>query len=244
MTEQRPERQQMSGSFPPNLRLHQSNLLWNGGRQPEVIGTQDLQSLYFRLVRHLEAFRGRGSGLVSWSNTPRNANGTGIHNIKCALRQRSSDAETHDVIAVVGRIAFSGGRSQQPRRKHPRAAAVNSEAIALAVLGLGVARRDLVRAPVGGNAGVAVVVTVLGPLPNVPCHIVKAECVRRLGADRMCLAMVAKKTVNVFAAGVAIEPGVDRSGNVVITPVELSCGSGACCIFPLRFAGHPIRPVG
>jgi hypothetical protein len=111
----------------------------------------------------------------------RNANGTGIHNINCFfLGQRSSDAESHDVIAVVGWIAFSGGRSQQLRRKHPRAAAINSEAIAMVVLCLRVARRSLVRAPVGGNAGVAVVVTVLGPLPNVPWHVVKAECVRRL----------------------------------------------------------------
>ncbi len=31
-------------------------------------------------------------------------------------RERSSDAETHDRVAIVGRIAFSGGRSQQPRR--------------------------------------------------------------------------------------------------------------------------------
>ena len=94
----------------------------------------------------------------------------------------SCDAETHDVIAVIGRIVFSGGRSQQPRRKHPRAAAINSEAIAMAVLRLGVARRSLVRVPVDGNAGVAIVITVLGPLPNVPCHVVKAECVRRLRA--------------------------------------------------------------
>src|SRR5690349_771837 len=108
-----------------------------------------------------------------------------------ALRDRSSDAETHDVIAVVGRIAFPGGRSQQPRRKHPRAAAIHSEAIALAVVRLRVARRGLVRAAVGRNAGVAVVVTVFGPLPNVPCHVVKAECVRRLGADRMRSAMIA-----------------------------------------------------
>ena len=112
----------------------------------------------------------------------------------------SRDAEPHDRIAVVGRIAFSGGRSQQPHRKHPRAAAINSEAIALAVLRLGVARRGLVRARVGGNAGVAVVVTVLGPLPNVPCHVVKAECVRRLRAHRMCLAMVAKKTLTLFSS--------------------------------------------
>ena len=163
--------------------------------------------------------------------------------LQLASRERSGDAETHDVIAVVGRIAFSGGRSQQPRRKHPRAAAINSEAIALAVLRLGVARGGLVRAPVGGNAGVAVVVTVLGPLPNVSCHVVKAECVRRLRAHRMCLAMVAKKTFHFFAAGVGIEPGVDRSASVVIAPVELSCRSGACGIFPLRFAGQPIRPV-
>src|SRR5580658_951323 len=113
-----------------------------------------------------------------------------------ASRERSSDAETHDVSAEVGRIAFSGSRSQQPRRKDPRAAAINSEAIALAVLRFWVARRGLVRAPVGGNTGVAVVVTVLGPLPNVPCHVVKGECVRRLRAHRMVLAMVAKKTAH------------------------------------------------
>ena len=107
----------------------------------------------------------------------------------------------------------------------------------MAVLRLGVARRSLVRAPVGGNARVAVVVTVLGPLPNVPCHVVKAECVRRLRAHRMCLAMVAKKTVNVLAAGVGIEPGVDRSGSIIIAPVELRCRSGACGIFPLHFTG-------
>src|SRR5438552_13597585 len=154
-----------------------------------------------------------------------------------ASRKRSSDAETHDVSAEAGRIAFSGGRSQQPRRKHPRAAAINSEAIALAVLRLGIARRGLVRVAVGGNAGVAVVVTVLGPLPNVPCHVVKAECVRRLRAHRMCPAMLAKKTANVLAAGVGIEPGVDRSGRVVIAPIEFGCRSGACGIFPLCFAG-------
>jgi len=39
----------------------------------------------------------------------------------------------------------------------------------------------------------------------------------------MCLAMVAKKTFHFFAAGVGIEPGVDRSGSIVIAPVELSC---------------------
>src|SRR6476646_5750344 len=89
-----------------------------------------------------------------------------------ASRERSSDAETHDVIAVVGRIAFSGGRAQQPRGKHPGTAAIHAEAIALAVLRLGVARRGFTRAPVGGNAGVTVVVTVLSPLPNVPCHVV------------------------------------------------------------------------
>ena len=113
----------------------------------------------------------------------------------------------------------------------------------MTVLCLGVARRGLVRAPVGGSRRVTVVVTVLGPLPNVPCHVVKAECIRRLRAHPMCLAMVAKKTAHVFAAGVGIEPGVDRSGSVIIAPVELSCRSGACGIFPLRFAGQPIRPV-
>jgi hypothetical protein len=71
MMEQRPERQQMSGAFLAKLRLHQSNLLWKCGRQLEVIGAQDLQSLYFRLAGHLGAFRGRGSGLVSRSNTLR-----------------------------------------------------------------------------------------------------------------------------------------------------------------------------
>src|SRR5271170_2059130 len=148
-----------------------------------------------------------------------------------ALRGRSSDAETHDVIAVVGRIAFSGGRSQQPRRKHPRAAAIHSKTLALAVVRVDIARGGLVRAPVGRNAGVAVVVTVLGPLPNVPRHVVKAEGVRRLRAHGMCLARFAKKTFHFFAAGVGIEPGVYRSGSVVVAPVELSCRSGACGIF-------------
>src|SRR2546430_16836015 len=87
-----------------------------------------------------------------------------------ASRKRSSDAKTHDVSAEVGRIAFSGGRSQQPRRKHPRAAAINSETIALAVLRLGIARRGLVGATVGGDAGIAVVVTVLRPMLDVSCH--------------------------------------------------------------------------
>src|SRR5690242_19014910 len=123
-------------------------------------------------------------------------------------REHSSHAETHDVIAVALRIALSGGRSQQPGRKHPRSAAINSKAIALAVLGLGIARRGLVCAPVGGNVRLAVVVTVLSPLPDVSCHVVKAECVRRLRPHRMCLAVVAKKTLNVLAAGVRIEPGV------------------------------------
>jgi hypothetical protein len=36
----------------------------------------------------------------------------------------------------------------------------------------------------------------------------------------MCLAMVAKKAFHFFATGVGIEPGVDRSGSVVIAPVE------------------------
>ena len=127
------------------------------------------------------------------------------------LWEAPGHAETHDVTAVVGRIAFSGGRSQQPLWKHPRAAAINSEAIALAVLHLGVARRGLVRASICGGRRVRVVVTVLGPLPNVPCHVVKAECVRRLCAHRMCLATVAKKTIHFFAPGVGIEPGVGRS---------------------------------
>src|SRR5579859_1988590 len=160
-----------------------------------------------------------------------------------ASRKRSSDTETHNVSAEVGGIALSGGRSQQPRRKHPGAAAIHAETLAVAVVRVDIARGGFVRASVGGNASVAVVVTVLGPLPNVPCHVVKAECVRRLRAHRMCLAMVAKKTAHIFAAGVGIEPGVDRSGSVVIAPVELSCRSGACGIFPLRFAGQPIRPV-
>src|SRR5207248_2931566 len=116
-------------------------------------------------------------------------------------------------------------------------------AICLAVVRVDITRRGLVRAPICRSPGVVVVVTVLGPLPNVPCHVVKAECVRRLRAHRMCLAMVAKKTFHFFAAGVSIEPGVDWSGSVVIAPVELSCRSGACSIFPLRFAGQPIRPV-
>src|SRR4029077_7387299 len=158
-------------------------------------------------------------------------------------RQRLGHAKAHDDGAEVGGIGLSRRRSQQPRRKHPGAAAINSEALALAVVRVGITRAGLVRAPVCGNAGVAVVVTVLGPLPSVPCHVVKAECVRRLRAHRMCLAMVAKKTFHFFAAGVGIEPGVDRSGSVVIAPVERGCRSGACGIFPLRFAGQPIRPV-
>ena len=36
--------------------------------------------------------------------------------------------------AVPGGIALSGSRSQQPRRKHPRAAAIHTEALALAVV--------------------------------------------------------------------------------------------------------------
>jgi hypothetical protein len=36
------------------------------------------------------------------------------------LRKGPCYAETHDVIAVVGRITFSGGRPQQPRREHQR----------------------------------------------------------------------------------------------------------------------------
>src|SRR5215831_12808539 len=117
-----------------------------------------------------------------------------------ALRERLSDAETHDVSAEVGRIALSGGRSQQPCREHPRSAAINAEALALAVVRLGVGRGGLVRTPICGGCGVTVVVTVLGPLPNVPCHVVKAVCVRRFRAHRMCLAMVAKKTGHFFAA--------------------------------------------
>src|SRR5204862_1623259 len=158
-------------------------------------------------------------------------------------RQCPRYAETHDVSAEVGGIALSRRRSQQPRRKHPGAAAIHAEALALAVVRVDITRGGLVRAPICGSPGVVVVVTVLGPLPNVPCHVVKAECVRRLRAHRMCLAAVAKKSFHFFAAGVGIEPGVDRSGSVVIAPVELSCRSGARGIFPLRFAGQPIRPV-
>src|SRR5271166_696859 len=99
--------------------------------------------------------------------------------------ERPGDAEAHDAVAIIGGIPFARGWSQQPRRKHPRAAAINSEAIALAVLRLRVDRRGFVRAAVGGNTGVAIVVTVLGPLPNISCHVVKAECVRRLRAHRM-----------------------------------------------------------
>ena len=102
----------------------------------------------------------------------------------------------------------------------------------MAVVRFDVTRGDLVGAPVGGNAGVAVFVTIVGPLPDVPCHVVKAKCVRWLRANWMGLATVAKKTIYFFAAGVGIEPGVDRSGSVVIAPVELSCGSGASGIFP------------
>src|ERR1043166_3123999 len=155
-------------------------------------------------------------------------------------RERSRHTKTHDVIAVLGRIAFAGGRSQQPGRKHPGAAAVNSEAIALVVFRLGIGRSSLVRAPVGGNASIAVVVTVLGPLPNVTCHVVEAESVRRLRADRMRLAMVAIKTLNILAAGVSVEPGMARSGRVVIAPIELGRRSGACGIFPLGFTRQAI----
>src|SRR5262249_48885065 len=87
------------------------------------------------------------------------------------LWECSRYAEPHDVIAVIGGISFSGRRSQQPRRKHPRAAAINSEAIALCVLRVWVPRRGLVRAPVRGNACVTVVVTIFSPLPDVPCHV-------------------------------------------------------------------------
>src|SRR5437016_11267165 len=109
-------------------------------------------------------------------------------------RQRPRYADSHDHIAIVGGISFACGRAQQPCRKHPRAAAINAEAVALAVLRLGVLRSGLVRAPVGANAGVAVVVAVLGPLPNVPCHVVKAECVCRFLPDRMGLSAVAIET--------------------------------------------------
>jgi hypothetical protein len=51
-----------------------------------------------------------------------------------ASRERSSNAEAHDVSAEVGRIAFSGRRSQQPRRKHPRAATIHTEAFTVAVV--------------------------------------------------------------------------------------------------------------
>ncbi len=91
----------------------------------------------------------------------------------------------------------------------------------MAVLRLRVTRRALVRAPVAGNASVAIVVTVLDPLPNVPCHVVKPKSVRRLQAHGMGLATVAKKTFYFFAAGVGIKPGVINSGSVVIAPVEL-----------------------
>src|SRR5438552_18580840 len=94
--------------------------------------------------------------------------GVPLLDVLLASWQRSGYAETHDVIAVGGGIALSRGRSQQPRRKHPRAAAVHAEALGFAILRLGVARRGLVCAPVGGNAGVGIVVTVLGPLPNIP----------------------------------------------------------------------------
>src|SRR5580693_3731181 len=163
----------------------------------------------------------RGFVFVSSESSGARCEDVMIRRVSVVSWECPGQAESHDAVAIVGGIAFSGGRSQQPRWKHPRAAAINSEAIALAVLRLGVARRNLVRAPVGGNARVAVVVTILGPLPNVPCHVVKAECVRRLRAHRMRLAMVAKKTFHFFAAGVGIEPGVDRSGGGVIAPVEL-----------------------
>src|ERR1700691_2521764 len=158
-----------------------------------------------------------------------------------ASRKRSSDAETHDGIAVVGRIAFSGGRAQQPRRKHPRATAINSEAIALAVLRLGVARRGLVRAPVGGHAGVAVVVTVFGPLPNVAGHVVKAECVRRLRAHRMRLAARAEKPLTSCDTGVGSEPSVAGRAVRIIAPPEFGRGAGACGVLPFGFAGQAVR---
>src|SRR5262245_24419756 len=149
----------------------------------------------------------------------------------------SRDAEPHDCVAIVGRIAFSGGRSQQPHRKHPRAAAINSEAIALAVLSLGVARRGLVRAPVGRNAGVAVVVTVLGPLPNVPCHVVKAECVRRLRAHRVRLPASAEKPLACCDTGVGSEPGVAGCALHIIAPPEFARSAGARSVLPFGFAG-------
>src|SRR4029077_14509969 len=52
-----------------------------------------------------------------------------------------------------------------------------------------------------------------------------------------------KKTAHRLAAGVGIEPGVSRSGSVVIAPVESGCRSGARGVFPVRLGGQPIRSV-
>src|SRR4029077_3811216 len=83
-----------------------------------------------------------------------------------ASRERSSDAEPHDVIAVVGGRALSGGRARQARRKRPGASAIHAEALSLAVVRTAIARGGLVRAPICGSPGVGVVVTLPGPLPN------------------------------------------------------------------------------
>src|SRR5260370_14898035 len=73
-------------------------------------------------------------------------------------RQCPRYAETHDVSAEVGGIALSRRPSQPPRRKPPGDDALHSEALALAVVRVDIARGSLVRAPVRGNARVAVFV--------------------------------------------------------------------------------------
>jgi hypothetical protein len=84
------------------------------------------------------------------SLAPRNVSGTEIHDVDCPFfRNAPCHAESHDCIAIVRGIPFAGGRPQQPGRKHPRAAAINSKAIALGILRRVVARSGLVRTPVG-----------------------------------------------------------------------------------------------
>src|ERR1700694_2089341 len=118
--------------------------------------------------------KGDRSGGQSDAARPRNnSEGHAVHLQTRSLLHRPGDAKASILHAYAGRGGIAISRTKQLGVVVPRAAAQDIELAAGCLYG----------GAVGGCAGVAVLVAVLYPLPDVTVHIIQAEGVGLEGAD-------------------------------------------------------------
>src|SRR6185437_4819651 len=146
-----------------------------------------------------------------------------------ALWQAPGHSKSHDAVSKIGRVPLARGRTKQPCRIEPRPAAIYAHTFPSAIRAR-ISYSFFVGVAVGWRGGVALGVTVLSPLPDVPDHVVKLKGVCWLLPHRVCP-----------PARIIFVPRVTGSLVVIISPPELGRGSRPGGVFPLRFAGQPVR---